>query len=288
MMDEGKRELRVSLAVRFEMRMMLRTLMAGAWLAMCAASLMAQNAPPPADANPFPEDAEKAPAAKQQTQPAKQPQSTNGPGTTGQGSAGPGSAGQDKPLGAGRSGDDANPFPGEDPNAPIIPVDGAATPVGERRNGETARPDPDGDPVRSPDGDGNVVQDDGFSSSQSGLKPDLEESSTEKRPGSSAKTKTRAEVLKEDLDVGSFYLSKKDWKGAQGRFADAFRLDGENPDAVWGLAEAERHLQLFAQASEHYNLFLSYDPDGPHSREARKGLREVMAAQPSAGAILPK
>jgi hypothetical protein len=61
-------------------------------------------------------------------------------------------------------------------------------------------------------------------------------------------------------------------------------LDKENADAVWGLAEAERHLQLYREAAEHYQLFLSYDPQGPHGRAARKALSEVESAAFSAGA----
>jgi tetratricopeptide (TPR) repeat protein len=86
------------------------------------------------------------------------------------------------------------------------------------------------------------------------------------------------------VDIGGFYLDKKNWKAAQARFTGAFALDSENPDAVWGLAEAERHLQLYKEAAEHYKLLLSYDPDGPHHREARKALEEVEAARPPATA----
>jgi hypothetical protein len=59
-------------------------------------------------------------------------------------------------------------------------------------------------------------------------------------------------------------------------------LDAENPDTVWGLAESERHLQLYKEAAEHYKLFLSYEPDGKRGREAKKALEEVEAAQPVA------
>jgi tetratricopeptide (TPR) repeat protein len=110
--------------------------------------------------------------------------------------------------------------------------------------------------------------------------------------GKSKKTKSRKEMFKEDLDVGHFYLDKKNWKAAQERFGAAFALDKEAPEAVWGLAEAERHLEMFDKAREHYELFLSYDPDGPHSRAARKALEQVesirpAAATPTAGAALP-
>jgi hypothetical protein len=136
--------------------------------------------------------------------------------------------------------------------------------------------------VRSPDGDARTANDDGFSSSREGVRQAPVEDDADAKPGKPGKSKTRAQAIKEDLDVGGFYLDKKNWKAAQGRFSSAFALDAENPDTVWGLAEAERHLQLYKEAAEHYKLFLSYEPDGKRGREARKALEEVEAAQHSA------
>jgi tetratricopeptide (TPR) repeat protein len=201
----------------------------------------------------------------------------------------------DKP----KSGSD-NPFPGEDTNAPIIPVDPGPGSIpgagrspdagsGSGSGGDSAASsrrdaDPDGDPVRSPDGLAHTVDDPGFSSSRNGLNQMPAEDDSDGRPGKSTKNKSREEVIKEDLDVGGFYSDRKNWKAAQARFSSAFGLDSENPEAIWGLAEAERHLQLYKEAAEHYKLLLSYDPDGPHHREARKDLEEVEAARPSASA----
>jgi len=181
-----------------------------------------------------------------------------------------------------------NPFPGEDVNAPILPTGPGDAPVaaprpddaaGDRAGDSAAATrrrgdDPDGDPVRTPDPAG-LRENDGFSSSRSGG-PDLPmEDTTDARPGKSVKNKTREQLIQEDLDVGEFYTEKKNWKAAEQRYAAAFAMDRENPDAVWGMAEAERHLQMYKEAAEHYQLFLSYDPDGPHGKAARKGLEEV-------------
>jgi tetratricopeptide (TPR) repeat protein len=190
-------------------------------------------------------------------------------------------------------GDNDNPFPGESTNAPIIAVDPPPAPKRDVPNarqmedgGAAPRGDADAeaDPVRSPDdaaaAAGNM-DDDGFSSSRSGLKNLPVEDDSEQVPGKSTKVKTRLQVVKEDVDVGNFYLEKKNWKAAQGRFGAAFALDPENPDAVFGMAEAERHLDMFKEAEEHYKLFLAYDPEGPHGRAARKGLDQVEAAKAS-------
>jgi len=237
-----------------------------------------QPAQPAKDDNPFPGDAPQAPASQSSTSQAptsQAPTSQAQPASqTGQ-TAKPGSD---------------NPFPGEDSNVPIIPLPGAPgsdAASGDRAGdaGRTPRrdSDPDGDPVRSPDPAGNfAAADDGFSSSRSGLKQPSGDEQVDARPGKSAKSKTREQLIKEDIDVGGFYMEKKEWKGAKSRFADAFALDGENSDALWGLAEAERHLQLYTEAADHYKLLLSYEPDGKRGREARKGLEAAEAAKSAA------
>ena len=196
-----------------------------------------------------------------------------------------------------KPGDNDNPFPGENSNAPVIPVDQPSAPPPDTRtrplppadlpdaNGGARRPaDADGDPVLSPEdkGAGDAGADDGFSSSRSGLTNMPAEDDHEVKPGSSVKAKTRSQLIKEDIDVGTLYLEKKNWKAAQMRFSHAYSLDPENADAIFELAEAERHLQLFKESAEHYKTFLSYDPDGPHGKAAKKGLDEVEAAQTGA------
>jgi len=191
-------------------------------------------------------------------------------------------------------GDNDNPFPGENSNAPVIPVEQPNDPAPANRSARPLPPadlpdasagarrpvDADGDPVLSPDdrGAGDAGTDDGFSSSRSGLTNLPAEDDHDVKPGSSVKAKTRSQLIKEDIDVGSFYLEKRNWKAAQVRFSHAYSLDPENADAIFELAEAERHLQEFKESVEHYKTFLNYDPDGPHGKAAKKGLDEAEAA----------
>jgi Tfp pilus assembly protein PilF len=135
--------------------------------------------------------------------------------------------------------------------------------------------------VRSPDGPGHASEGSGFTSSLADA--DVQPAASDVPSGPPRPTKSKREILQEDLDVGGFYLQQKNWKAAQGRFASAFALNAESPDAVWGLAEAERHLRMYQEADQHYKLFLSYDPDGPHGKAARKALEEVEAALTSSG-----
>ena len=268
--------------MRFSIRKLVLGATAGVFLAAGMPSLLAQNSAPQTPVqsdNPFPGEQPKTPDAPKPNsgQGSAKTQSTPAPSKT-----------EQKPA-------SDNPFPGEDSNAPIIPVDpGPGGAAGARDSGragsEAAAPanatagrdaDPDGDPVRTPDAPGQTA-DDGFSSSRSGLANLPAEDDNDGRPGKSTKNKTREQVIQEDLDVGGFYIEKKNWKAAQARFAAAFALDGENADSVWGLAEAERHLGLYKEAAGHYTLFLTYDPDGPHSRAAKKALGEVEIAASSA------
>ncbi len=266
----------------------------GLWLGLAGmllagVNLCAQSKPAGEQDNPFPGAAADHQGTNQQgtDQQSTDQQKKQTP------EANPAGAGQATPTAKPES---DNPFPAEESMAPIIPVAGEPPPpdrnVPRRPQQATdagrAAPDLDGDPVRSPDGAADAGND-GFSSSRSGLNGMPAENDTEAAPGDSGKHKTREEKIKEDMDTGAFYAEKKNWKAAQSRFAEAFALDKENEDAVWGLAEADRHLQLYKESAEHYRLFLRFDPDGPHSKAARKGLDQVegqMAGQPkSAGGL---
>jgi hypothetical protein len=274
------KEKRLSAVEAREFKKMQWVAARGQWIAMsavalgmvlCVGPVTAQQTPaqqtpsqqPAQSDNPFPEDPAKKPAQQQQQQaPGQKPASDN-------------------------------PFPGEDTNAPVLPTDNGSAPTPTPRDGvprndsastapQKRGADPDGDPVRSPDPTG-LQENDGFSSSRSGG-PDLGmDDSTDPKSGKPVKVKTREEIIKEDVDVGGFYTEKKNWKAAQARFASAFEMDKENPDAVWGLAESERHLAMYKEAAVHYQLFLTYDPDGPHGKAARKGLEEVQALVGKAG-----
>ena len=277
--NKQERQLPVQMKRRFSIRSVVMVLAAGACLIVGRSDLLAQNSAPQTPAqsdNPFPGEQPKTPDA---------PKASPGQGSANSQSTPDPSKTPPKPT-------SDNPFPGEDSNAPIIPVDPGGAPGTDsgRAGREAAAPanattgrdaDPDGDPVRTPDAPGQTA-DDGFSSSRSGVANLPAEDDNDGRPGKSTKNKTREQVIQEDLDVGGFYIEKKNWKAAQARYAAAFVLDGENADSVWGLAEAERHLGLYKEAAGHYTLFLSYDPDGPHSRAAKKALGEVEIAATSA------
>ena len=181
-----------------------------------------------------------------------------------------------------------NPFPGNTTSVPILPSgptsnvpEGAYAPGNDR----SALPDEDQDPLRSPDTttpDSGQVQ--GFSSSLSGLDdvlppPDDTQAGKKKQQAMGLPKETP----ENDVSVGDYYLSTKNWRAALSRFQSAMVLEPENPDVYWGLAESERHLDDYALAREHYLKVLEYDPGSKHAKEARKALRnpEIANAKPS-------
>ncbi len=193
-----------------------------------------------------------------------------------------------------------NPFPGTGANAPIIPIEPGA--ADEAPQHATPSPtvsdiDPDGDPVRTPEWNdpasdpatAQQTQDSasGYSSSSAGVQdwntPDPATATPGgkhrrghgKQQDNSDVEQTPDQRLKEDLNVGSFYLDQKNFIAARARFAEAFQMNPEETRALWGLAVSEQHLQMYAQARQHYELYLSYGMDGREAKEAQRAIKEM-------------
>jgi hypothetical protein len=213
--------------------------------AQAPASPQTAPAPKPAEANPFPEDTSNVPVMPSKVAPAL-------------------------PEGTSNDTSSDNSSAGFNPAAPTLPGD-------------------DLDPVRSPDDarpDATTADESSSSSSLAGLdkllpRPD-EDDKPDKHRKLTAKEPTHQETAGKDVEVGGYYLEKKNWKAAESRFQSAMVLDPENPEVYWGLAEAARHLGNFADARANYQKLLDYDPDGPHGKAARKALKDPEIANAKA------
>jgi hypothetical protein len=182
----------------------------------------------------------------------------------------------------------ANPFPEDTSTVPVMPTSSSpALPEGSYNGAEDAGvplPTAEMDPVRSPDDPEPeaVSGQEESSSSLTGLERLLPNPEDEQRGKKKkllpVKVPTHAEAAAQDIQVGNYYLDRKNWKGALSRFQSALVLDPENPDVYWGLAESAYHLGDFANARANLLKLLDYDPDGPHSRQARKELNEPAVA----------
>ncbi|KAA6464461.1 tetratricopeptide repeat protein [Acidobacteria bacterium AB60] len=171
---------------------------------------------------------------------------------------------------------ESNPFPEDTTNVPVVPASNA--PAAPAANAAPpALPSGADDPVRSPDdpvGDPEAGSNSEFSSSSAGLdkiQPPPDEEPTRRHRGKGPQEPdVHQETAKEDEDVGSLYLSQKNWRAALSRFESAVVLDPENPDVYWALAESQRHLGQFAAAKANYEKVMEYDPDSKHAKEAKK------------------
>jgi hypothetical protein len=179
----------------------------------------------------------------------------------------------------------ANPFPEDTRTVPVLPsMTTPAAPEGSYYGPPSAGiplAGEDLDPVRSPDDPAPATAsgaEENSSSSLNGLerllpRPEDEDQPSKKRK-LGVKEPTHQEAASKDIEVGGYYLQRKNWRAALSRFESALILDPENPEVYWGMAEAEHHLGNFADARSHYEKLLEYDPDGPHGRQARKELKE--------------
>ncbi|MGH9605056.1 MAG: tetratricopeptide repeat protein [Terracidiphilus sp.] len=183
-----------------------------------------------------------------------------------------------------------NPFPGSTTSVPILPSRPASN-IPESSYAPSALtaalPPGDTDPVRSPDSslpDGGQQQ--GFSDSMTGIGDILPPADT--APQGKGKDDGQIATLPvespaNDVSVGNYYLSNKNWHAALSRFQSALVLDPNNPDVYWGLAESERNLGDYAAARGHFLKVLEFDPGSRHARDAEKALRapEIANAKPS-------
>jgi tetratricopeptide (TPR) repeat protein len=190
----------------------------------------------------------------------------------------------------------ANPFPDDTSTVPVLPnrlsTDVPVAPSPDAAATLTVPAD-DSDPVRSPDqADSSSDSATGFSSSQSGidsiLPPDDDKQTGKKKKSGAVEVPVHHETAKEDLNVGAFYLDKKDWRAALSRFQSAMVLDPDEPEVYWGLAEANRHLGNFAEAKANYQKVVEYDPDSRHAKDARKALQDPQIAAAKAPAAPPQ
>lgn len=115
-----------------------------------------------------------------------------------------------------------------------------------------------------------------YSSSSSGVKGlNLPAEAKPLPAGAPGNTGFSPDLARKDVKVGDFYLQTRDYKGAYDRFLEATQVNPGSADAVFGLAEAARHLNKRDVALQYYQLYLAALPDGPRAKDARKALKEM-------------
>ncbi|MGO9340234.1 MAG: tetratricopeptide repeat protein [Terracidiphilus sp.] len=190
---------------------------------------------------------------------------------------------------------EANPFPEDTSNVPVMPSkETPVLPEGTYGGEETPVSriplrSEDLDPVRSPDdlaAEAESAPSSDSSSSQMGMDKILPSIDDEKPQGKKRKLEVpgpeHKETSAEDIEVGKYELDLKNWKAALSRFESAMVLAPDDPEVYWGLAECERHLGNLAEARSYYQKVVDYDPDSKHGKEARKALKDPEIANAKA------
>lgn len=199
-----------------------------------------------------------------------------------------------------KSGAEANPFPEDTTDVPVMPTHPETAAPAGNEGSESAAPHEaanlptmhtEVDPIASPDADEVVDPSaEGSSSSLSGMDtyiPHDEDEKHSRHRTMQVKQPTQQEVSAKDIEIGDYYLERKNWKAALSRFESALILDPENPEVYWGLALAHHKLGDLAAARENYRKLLDYDPDGPHGKESRKALKDPAIANATASQAKP-
>jgi tetratricopeptide (TPR) repeat protein len=182
---------------------------------------------------------------------------------------------------------DSNPFPTDTTNVPVMPSRENPEP-NLPSNAPTATPDQiedthylpgDSDPVASPDAASPAGSDyqgavsSSNANSLDSILPPAGDDETKGKKGSQIEDKPQ-ETAAKDISVAKYYLDNKNWRAALSRFQSALVLAPEDPEVYWGLAVSQQHMGDFAGARANYEKVLEYDPDGKHSKEAKKALKE--------------
>ena len=84
-----------------------------------------------------------------------------------------------------------------------------------------------------------------------------------------------------NMEVGNFYLEKKNYRGAEWRFRDALELKPLDPEANFKPAVCLDRQASRDEARERYQAYLNLRPDGPFAAEATRALERLQPKLPA-------
>jgi len=82
----------------------------------------------------------------------------------------------------------------------------------------------------------------------------------------------------EDIEVGYFYMNKKNYRAAESRLQEAAELKPDAAPAWVGLAQAQQKLGKDADARRSYEEYLKLSPDSAGAEQAKKAMAELKDA----------
>lgn len=78
-----------------------------------------------------------------------------------------------------------------------------------------------------------------------------------------------------DIEVGNYYLNRKNYRAALERFQDALLYKPNDAEATYGLAVSQEKMDLFSLAYNNYSKYLEILPEGPRARESDAGMKRM-------------
>ena len=82
-----------------------------------------------------------------------------------------------------------------------------------------------------------------------------------------------------DDEVGDYYFKEKNYKAALARYQDALDYKPKDALANFRMGQCYEKLNQPDQAIVHYHEYLKILPDGPYSKQAKKALEKLEAAE---------
>lgn len=79
----------------------------------------------------------------------------------------------------------------------------------------------------------------------------------------------------QDMDLGTYYFKKENYRGAVFRFRHALESKPGEPEATFRLAESLDKLNENEEAKEAYQAYIESQPSGPYAEQARAALHRL-------------
>lgn len=158
------------------------------------------------------------------------------------------------------------PYPGEEKNAPSAPGVGKFPYPGQVPGESSSSSSSSGGDAPLPE-DKPPLKDEGTSGSTKSSRRRL-------RPPAQ-KVLSDAEREDEDLTVARFYMSRGNYQGAYLRARDAVKVQPDDPDGHWTLAEVADKMGKKDEAVAEYQAYLKLDPAGDHEKAAARALAKL-------------
>lgn len=78
-----------------------------------------------------------------------------------------------------------------------------------------------------------------------------------------------------DIEVGNYYLNRKNYRAALERFHDALLYKPDDAEATYGLAVTQEKMDLFSLAYNNYSKYVEILPDGPKAKDSQEGMQRL-------------